>query len=158
MKSSPAAVPAQDHFYWMRQALTQAEKSAKKGEVPIGAVAVLQGRRVASGHNLSITRRDPSAHAEIVCLRRAAVRLKNYRLSDIILYVTVEPCLMCAGAMIWARIGKVVFGCRDAKAGACGSVVDLAKIRAFNHRFEVQGGVLEQESRDLMRKFFKKRR
>lgn len=128
------------------------------GEIPIGAVLVFDGKKIASGHNLSVSKNDSTAHAEIVCLRKAAKRLKNYRLADTILYVTVEPCAMCAGAMIWARVKKVVYGCCDPKAGACGSVIDLSKIKKFNHHFEIVGSVLENECRKILQDFFKKRR
>lgn len=147
-----------DHIYWMKRALQEARKSEKKGEVPVGAVAVCNNKLVASAHNLSIALKDPSAHAEIVCLRRAAKRLKNYRLTGIILYITVEPCAMCAGAIIWSRVKKVVFGCWDEKAGACGSVIDLSNVKKFNHRFKVVGGVMEKECRKIVQDFFKRKR
>ena len=141
----------------MSQALVQAKKAAQKGEVPIGAVAVLGGKKIAQAHNLSITRKDPTAHAEIVALRRAAARLSNYRLGGIILYVTVEPCAMCAGAFVWARIAKVVYGARDPKAGALGSALDVRRAQ-LNHRFLVKRGVLEDECRQVLQDFFRKRR
>jgi tRNA(adenine34) deaminase len=147
-----------DDAYWMRQALAQARAAARKGEVPVGAVLVRNGVRVAAAHNRPIAAQDPSAHAEILALRRAARRLKNYRLDGTILYVTLEPCAMCAGALVWARIAKVVYGCSDLKAGACGTILDLSQVRAFNHRFEVSGGVLAEESRRLLQDFFRKRR
>ena len=142
----------------MRLALARARTAARRGEIPVGAVIVRDGRLVSSAHNRPIAARDPSAHAEMLALRRAARRLKNYRLNDTILYVTLEPCAMCAGALVWARIGKVVYGCRDPKAGACGTVLDLSKVRAFNHRFEVSGGVLEEDCRRVLQDFFRKRR
>ena len=142
----------------MGQALIQARKSERRGEVPVGAVAVFKGKKVAQAHNRSIESSDPSAHAEILCLRRAARRLQNYRLNDMIFYVTKEPCAMCAGAFLWGRVNKVVFGCADEKAGACGSVLDLSKVPEFNHRFEVVGGVLEKECRKLLRGFFQRKR
>ena len=142
----------------MSQALAQARAGARRGEVPVGAVVVRDGRRLAVSHNRPISSHDPSAHAEILCLRRAARRLKNYRLDGTILYVTLEPCAMCAGAMVWARVTRVVYGCRDPKAGACGSVVNLSKVRAFNHRFEVSGGILEKECQEVLQEFFRKRR
>lgn len=124
----------------------------------MGCIAVSKDRRIAAAHNLSVGLKDPTAHAEILCLRRAARRLQNYRLPDIMIYVTMEPCAMCAGAMIWSRVKKVVFGCWDEKAGACGTVLDLSKVKKFNHRFEVFGGVMEKECRQLMQKFFRKKR
>lgn len=144
--------------HWMQLALKEAKKADKKGEVPVGAVAVYKGKKIASAHNLSISCSDPTAHAEILCLRKAAKQLKNYRLAGIILYVTVEPCAMCAGAMVWARIKKLVFGCKDKKAGACGSVLNLSNHKKFNHRFEVTGGILEEDCRQLLQTFFEKRR
>jgi len=143
---------------WMKEALWQARLAEKRGEVPVGCVAILNGKVLASGFNQSISKNDPTAHAEIVCLRRAARRLKNYRLSGIILYVTVEPCAMCAGAMGWARVEKLVFGCWDPKAGACGSLLNLSSLKKLNHRFELVGGVMEKECRRLMQRFFKGRR
>lgn len=144
------------HSYWMQLALREAKKAAKKGEVPVGAVAVEGGRKIAFAHNLSISLSDPAAHAEILCLRKAAKRLKNYRLGGIILYVTMEPCAMCTGAMVWARIKKLVFGCWDKNAGACGSVLNLSNQKEFNHHFEVTGGILEGACRKLLQDFFKK--
>ncbi|MBI2915595.1 MAG: nucleoside deaminase [Elusimicrobia bacterium] len=147
-----------DDQYWMGLALKEAEKARKAGEVPVGAVAVCQGRKIASAHNRSISHDDPTAHAEILCLRRAARRLKNYRLAGTILYVTVEPCAMCAGALLWARISKVVFGCWDEKSGACGSVLHLAKFKKFSHRFQSVGGVREEECRGTLQRFFLEKR
>lgn len=145
-------------FYWMKQALEEAKKAGLKGEVPIGAVLVKNNKKVASAHNLTITKNDPTAHAEILCLKLAAKRLKNYRLTGTILYVTMEPCVMCAGALIWSRIKKVVFGCWDRKSGSCGSVVNLSKIKQFNHHFQFEGGILEKDSRKLLQDFFKDKR
>lgn len=142
----------------MRLALAEARKSERRGEVPIGAVLVKDGKKIAAAHNRPIGMRDPSGHAEILCLRRAARRLKNYRLTDTILYVTLEPCAMCAGALIWARVAKVVFGCRDPKSGACGSVLNLSDHPPLNHRFSTQEGVLEEECREILQRFFRKRR
>ncbi len=142
----------------MEKALDQARAARKLGEVPVGAVAVLDGLLVAAGHNLSIKNSDPAAHAEIVCLRRAARRLKNYRLTGIIIYITVEPCVMCAGAMVWSRVKKAVYGCADAKAGACGSVLNIPAERKLNHRFETEGGVRAEECRKLLQDFFRRKR
>lgn len=142
----------------MALALAEARKAEAKGEVPIGAVLVYQNRLVARGHNQSILRNDPTAHAEILCLRAAARKLKNYRLTETVLYVTLEPCAMCAGAMVWARVGKTVYGCRDEKAGALGTVLDLSQMKKFNHRFETSGGVLEQDCRSILQKFFASKR
>ncbi len=141
----------------MRRALKEAEKARAHDEVPVGAVLVHQGRQVASGWNQSISRKDPTAHAEVVAFRRAGARLRSYRLVDTILYVTMEPCAMCAGALVWARVKKVVFGCWDPKAGALGSAMDLSKVK-LNHRYEITGGVLEEECRGIVQKFFASKR
>ena len=142
----------------MKKALAQAKRAGKKGEVPVGAVAVLNNRIVAYGHNQSITKSDPTAHAEVVALRRAAKRLRNYRLPGIIIYVTVEPCAMCAGAMVWARVGAVVYGTRDPNQGACGSLLDLSVQPGLNHHYAVRGGVWEEECRTLLQRFFREKR
>ncbi len=141
----------------MRRALKEAEKARDHDEVPVGAALVLDGKLLAAGWNQSILRNDPTAHAEIVAIRRAAVRLRRYRLVDTILYVTMEPCAMCAGALVWARVKKVVFGCWDQKAGALGSAFDLQRTK-LNHRFEVTGGILEEECRGIVQGFFRKKR
>ena len=143
---------------WMQAALAEAALAAAGGEVPVGAVVVADGEIVAMGHNNSITAADPSGHAEIVALRSAARRVGNHRLSGATLYVTLEPCVMCAGAIAQARVGRVVFGAYDAKAGALGSVEDLADSRALNHRFEVNGGLLADECGELLKAFFEARR
>lgn len=142
----------------MRAALAEAELAASEGEVPVGAVVVANGHVVASAHNSPIGSHDPSAHAEIVALRRACETQSNYRLSDATLYVTLEPCVMCTGAIAQSRIGRVIFGAYDEKAGALGSVVDLSDSKALNHRFEVNGGLLAAESRQLLQSFFRARR
>ncbi len=145
-------------LYWMQLALKQAKKAQKLGEVPIGAVLVHKDKLIASACNLTIQRNDPTAHAEILLLRKAATALKNYRLADTIVYVTMEPCPMCAGALLWARVKKVVFGCWDKKSGCCGSVLNFSKVRPFNHRLQVSGGVLEEECRQIVQLFFCKKR
>ena len=149
--------PARTDIDFMRLALRQAQKAQNLGEVPVGAILAHQGKVIARGYNRSIANHDAGAHAEMLTLRRAGKTLRNYRLSATILYVTLEPCAMCAGAMIWSRIGKVVYGCADAKAGALGSVVNLNELK-LNHRLEVTGGVLEQDCRDLLQNFFRARR
>ena len=143
---------------WMQAALAEAALAAAGGEVPVGAVVVADGEIVAMGHNNSSTATDPSGHAEIVALRSAARRVGNHRLSGATLYVTLEPCVMCAGAIAQARVGRVVFGAYDAMAGALGSVEDLADSRALNHRFEVNGGLLADECGELLKAFFEARR
>ena len=142
----------------MRAALVEAEKAAREGEIPVGAVVVVNGEIVASGHNCSIAASDPSAHAEVVALRRAGSDLGNYRLPDATLYVTLEPCVMCTGVAVQARLKRIVFGAYDKKAGALGSVVDLSDSVALNHRFEINGGLLADECSGLLRAFFAARR
>ncbi len=142
----------------MRLALALARRAARRGEVPVGAVLVdPAGRVLAAEHNRSLSACDPTAHAEMLCLRRGAAALGNYRLTGTRLYVTLEPCPMCAGALVWARVEGVVFGARDPKAGALGSVLDLSR-QPLNHRPRVQGGLLAAESAGLLRAFFAKRR
>ena len=142
----------------MRAALLEAEVAAGEGEVPVGAVVTLGGEIISTGHNRSIAKSDPSAHAEIVALRAAGARLGNYRIPEATLYVTLEPCVMCTGAIVQSRIRRVVFGAYDRKAGALGSVEDLSDSRAFNHRFETNGGVLADDSAKLLKQFFESRR
>ena len=142
----------------MRAALAEAEKAAGEGEIPVGAVVVVNGEIVATGRNCSIAASDPSAHAEIIALRRAGSDLGNYRLPAATLYVTLEPCVMCTGAIVQARLQRIVFGAYDKKAGALGSVVDLSDSRALNHRFEINGGLLADECSGLLRAFFAARR
>lgn len=142
----------------MRAAIVEAEKAGSEGEVPVGAVLVVNGEIVATGHNCSIAASDPSAHAEVVALRRAGSDLGNYRLPEATLYVTLEPCVMCTGAIVQARLKRIVFGAYDKKAGALGSVVDLSDSRALNHRFEINGGLLADECSELLRAFFASRR
>jgi len=142
----------------MRKALEEAAKAFAAGEVPIGAVVVLDGEIIGAGHNLKETCNDPTAHAEIIALRKAGTRQKTWRLEGADLYVTIEPCPMCMGAMLQARVRRVVFGAFDPKAGAAGSVVDLSANSRFNHRIEVIDGVLEEECRQLMQDFFLRRR
>jgi tRNA(Arg) A34 adenosine deaminase TadA len=142
----------------MRRALAAARRAERLGEVPIGAVVAIGGEAVATAHNETIRAHDPTAHAEILALRRAARRVKTHRLVDAEVYVTLEPCAMCVGAMIQARIAAVVFGCRDPKAGAVVSLYELAADHRLNHRFPSREGVLADESRDLLQEFFRKRR
>ncbi|MGL4638236.1 MAG: tRNA adenosine(34) deaminase TadA [Shewanella sp.] len=144
--------------HWMQVAMAQAAKAEAAGEVPVGAVLVKDGRQIALGYNLSISQHDPCAHAEILCLRAAGQVVENYRLIGATLYVTLEPCAMCAGAMVHSRIARVVFGAADAKTGAAGSVVNLLQHPAFNHQVEVTSGVLAQECADQLSQFFKRRR
>ncbi len=142
----------------MRAALAEAEAAAGEGEVPVGAVVVAGGEIIARGHNRSETDNDPSAHAEIVALRAAARTTGNYRLTDATLYVTLEPCAMCMGALVQARIERLVFGAYDPKAGAAGSAIDLSDSPSFNHRFEINGGVMAEECGSVLKTFFESRR
>ncbi len=142
----------------MRAALREATRAEAEGEVPVGAVAVYDGRVVARAHNRPIRLSDPTAHAEILALRRAARKLGNYRLAGCSLYATIEPCAMCASAMIHARIERLVFGAHDAKAGAAGSVLQVLNHPKLNHRVEVVGGFMAQECSELLRSFFQQRR
>ena len=143
---------------WMDICLGEAAAAAGEGEVPVGAVVVREGREIGRGRNASIRLHDPTAHAEIVALRAAAAAAGTYRLTDADLIVTVEPCIMCVGAMLHARIRRIVFGCADAKGGALGSVADLRDLPPLNHRLLVSGGVREAEARTLLQQFFRLRR
>ena len=143
---------------FMQQALVQARDAAASGEAPVGAVVVIGGEVVAAAHNTTVTEHDPSAHAEIVVLREAGRKQGNHRLVDATLYVTLEPCAMCTGAIVQARLPRVVFGAYDPKAGALGSAMDLSDSRAFNHRFEVQGGLMAEECGAVLKEFFSARR
>lgn len=147
-----------EHERFMRLALAEAAGAQASGEVPVGAVIVLDGRVIGMGGNRPIGAIDPTAHAEIVALRAAAASIGNYRLTGATLYVTVEPCLMCVGAMIHARIGLVVFGAAEPRGGALVSAVRAHETPGLNHRLEVLGGVLEDDARDLMQQFFRDRR
>ena len=140
----------------MRLALAEAARAADAGEVPVGAVVVLNGEIIGAGHNQPITSHDPTAHAEIVALRAAAARIGNYRLPGATLYVTVEPCMMCVGAIVHARIGTVVFGTAEPKAGALESTQRAHEHPALNHRLVVVSGILATECRDAMTDFFQK--
>lgn len=146
------------HERFMLEALREAKKACKKDEVPVGAVVVYGNKIIGRGHNQPITSNDPSAHAEIIALRGAAKKMYNYRLNEARLYVTVEPCPMCAGALVNARVKEIIFGCADAKAGACGSVMNVANSRKLNHRIKVTRGICERQCRGLMQGFFKSKR
>jgi tRNA(adenine34) deaminase len=143
---------------FMRLALEQARLAADAGEVPIGAVAVADGTVVGRGYNRPIGAVDPTAHAEVIALREAARALNNYRLTGVDLYVTLEPCLMCVGALVHARVAKVIFGAREPKTGALLSTLQALDIPTLNHRFEIVEGVLEEECRDIVQAFFRERR
>ncbi len=143
---------------FMRRALELAREAERQGEVPVGAVVVAEGAIVGEGFNAPIGEHDPTAHAEIRALREAARRLGNYRLPGTTLYVTLEPCAMCAGAMIHARIERLVYGAPDPRTGAAGSVFHIADSDRHNHRLDITAGVLAQESGELLRAFFRARR
>ena len=143
---------------FMQQALEQAGLAALVGEVPVGAVIVRNGEVIARAFNQPITNHDPSAHAEMLALRQAALSEENYRLPGATLYVTLEPCTMCAGAMLHARVDRIVYGAADSKTGAAGSVLDVFSSKQINHQTVVEGGVMAQECGQLLRDFFKERR
>jgi len=147
-----------DDVRFMKAALAEAKVAAAANEVPVGAVIVRNGEIVASGQNRPVQDHDPTAHAEIVAIRAAAEEARNYRLPDTTIYVTLEPCPMCVGAMLHARIFRLVFGAYDPKSGAAGTVIDLCDDRRFNHRIEVNGGLLEEQCGALLKSFFAKRR
>ena len=153
---SPAFFPRDEYF--MRLALREAERSMEHDDVPVGCVIVGAGEVLASAHNERELRGDPTAHAEILALREASVRLGGWRLDGVVLYVTLEPCAMCAGAIVLGRVPRVVYGTPDPKAGAAGSVLDVLGERRLNHRPELAGGLLAMESGDLLRTFFGSRR
>lgn len=143
---------------WMQRALVLADKAAREGEVPVGAILVKDNQLVAEGWNQSIQGNDPSAHAEMVAVRRAGQALNNYRLVGTTLYVTLEPCPMCAGLLVHSRIQRLVFGAYDDKTGSAGSIMNLVRHANLNHQLEVLGGVLEAQCSDVISSFFKRRR
>jgi tRNA(adenine34) deaminase len=144
--------------YYMRLALREAERALEHDDVPVGAVIVKDGEVIGAGHNERELRNDPTAHAETLALREASTALGSWRVLDAVMYVTLEPCAMCAGAIILARVPRVVYGTVDPKAGAAGSVLDLLAVPQFNHRPQVDRGLLAQECGDLLRAFFASRR
>lgn len=143
---------------FMQQALDQAKLAAIAGEVPVGAVLVREGKVISTGFNKPITNSDPSAHAEMMAIRVAAQDESNYRLPGTTLYVTLEPCTMCAGAMLHARVERVVFGATDPKTGAAGSVLNVFSEKQINHQTQVEGGIMSDECSQVLRDFFKERR
>jgi tRNA(adenine34) deaminase len=147
-----------DDEFFMREALSLAQQAAAAGEVPVGAVVVKEGQIVGRGSNAPISKHDPTAHAEIAAMRDAAQRLGNYRLVDCELFVTLEPCVMCVGAMFHARIARVLYGARDPKTGAAGSVVDLYSEERLNHHATLEGGLLAEECGKVLSDFFAMRR
>lgn len=157
MSGPPISDDEQDR-YWMGRALTLARRAAAVGEVPVGAVLVRENEVIGEGWNRPIGTCDPTAHAEVVALRAAAAQIRNYRLIDSTLYVTLEPCPMCAGAIVHARVARVVFGAADPRTGAAGSVFNLLQTETLNHRADLRGGVLAEECGTLLRDFFRTRR
>jgi tRNA(adenine34) deaminase len=143
---------------WMKVAISEALLAMDENEVPVGAILVQENILIAQAHNQPIKKNDPTAHAEIEVLRKAGEKLQNYRLAKTTLYVTLEPCAMCLGAMIHARIERVVFGASDPKSGVCGSTIDLSSESIFNHQISFSGGVLELECKNILQSFFKLRR
>jgi tRNA(Arg) A34 adenosine deaminase TadA len=143
---------------FMRLALAEAEKAAAIGETPVGAALVIGDEVVATAHNMRETWQDPAAHAELLVIREASARLGRWRLSDATVYVTLEPCLMCAGALVLARVGRLVYGCRDPKAGVLGSVYDVVRDGRLNHTYRITPGVLEVECREVLMNFFEQLR
>ena len=147
-----------DDAAWMRLALEEAALAIRAGEVPVGALVIKDGEIVGRGHNRSLLDHDPSAHAEIVALREAAARLRNHRLTGCEMFVTIEPCAMCAGALVHARVARLVYGASDPKAGAVSSVLQVVNHPSLNHKMEVKSGVLEQECSEILQKFFREKR
>ena len=147
-----------DDEKWMSLALKQAMRAEEKGETPVGAVLVKDGLLIAKAHNQPISTNDATAHAEIQVLRKAGIKLQNYRLPDSTLYVTLEPCAMCLGAMMHARIVRIVYGTNDLKTGACGSSENLINANCFNHKIHLTNGILEDKCKQLLKKFFNLRR
>jgi tRNA(adenine34) deaminase len=157
-KVQSSATNVEEHERWMRAALVEAEAAAAEGEVPVGCVVVHEGRVIGRGHNRTETLKDPTAHAEIVAIGAAATTLANWRLSGATVYTTIEPCLMCAGALTMARPDLVVYGARDPKFGCLGSRYDIARDNRFNHELKVVEGVLASEAGGLLKRFFAERR
>ena len=148
----------QTDYDFMRMALEEAQKALDKDEVPVGAVVVLEGKILARAYNSPITSSDPSAHAEILALRQAAAAIGNYRLTGALLYVTLEPCIMCAGAILQARLARLIFGARDPKSGAVASLYEILSDARFNHKVEVTEGILKEECGEILSRFFRQKR
>ena len=159
MKSLPFSNGLGSHETYMREALVEAEKAARQGEVPVGAILLAPtGEIIARAQNQPIGQNDPTAHAEIQAIRKGAAQITNYRLPGHVLYVTLEPCVMCVGAMVQARLARVVYGAVDVKTGAIESVYQIGTDGLLNHRLQAEGGVLAKESRALLQAFFRSRR
>jgi tRNA(adenine34) deaminase len=153
-----AADESQTDAHWMRQALLAAHEARTRGEVPVGACIVIGGELLAVAGNRTRTDQDPTAHAEVVALREAAGKVRNYRIVDAVVYSTIEPCVMCAGALIQARVRRLVYGARDERAGAVESRFRVCDTEFLNHRIEITAGVLEEECKEVMQDFFRERR
>jgi len=149
---------SRDDAAWMELALEQASLAAQAGEVPVGALVIRDGEIIGRGHNRNLLDNDPTAHAEIVALRQAASRLGNHRLSGCVMYATIEPCSMCAGALIHARISRLVYGASDVKAGAAGSVLGVLNHPRLNHRMEITAGILKERCSEILQDFFRRKR
>ncbi len=147
-----------DDYYFMTRALKQAQVAYKKGEVPVGAVVVKDGKVISRGYNLRETTNDPTAHAELLAMKKASKKLDSWRLSGCTLYVTLEPCPMCSGVIVNSRIDRVVFGAYDQKAGCCTTLYHLCNDERFNHRAEILGGVMEEDCAKILSDFFKEKR
>ena len=158
LESLNPGILVSSHEKWMRAALAEAEAAAAEGEVPVGCVVVHEGRMIGRGHNRTETLKDPTAHAEIIAIGAAAAALENWRLTGATVYTTIEPCLMCAGALTLARPDLVVYGARDPKFGCLGSQYDIARDNRFNHELKVVEGVLAMESAAMLKEFFRLRR
>ncbi len=147
-----------ENIKFMKEALKEAKKSYQKDEIPVGAVIVKEGKIIARGHNIKETKTDPTKHAEIIAIQKASKKLQTWRLSGCTMYVTLEPCSMCAGSLIQARIDKVVIGTMDEKTGACGSVLNLLSDYKFNHTVQVETGIMQEECKTILQQFFKELR
>lgn len=154
--ASGASTPENER--WMRAALQEAEQAAEEGEIPVGCVIVMEDRIIGRGHNRVEALQDPTAHAEILALTAASSTMASWRLPGARAYVTLEPCLMCTGAFLLARVESIWFGSPEPKFGACGSILHAPSLRGLNHRLEVAGGILGEEAADLMRSFFRRKR
>ena len=155
---NPRPTQGNEDAAWMERALEQARRALQSGEVPVGALIVKDGEVLGAGHNRNLLDRDPTAHAEIVALRQAAAHLGNHRLTGCTMYATIEPCAMCAGALIHARIGRLVFGASDPKAGAAGSMLQVLNHPGLNHQMEVTAGVLADKCSEILQDFFRRKR
>jgi len=158
MPENPDFMRSRDDESWMEQALEQARLAAQAGEVPVGALVIKDGEIIGLGHNRNLLDHDPSAHAEIIALRQAAARLGNHRLTGCEMFVTIEPCAMCAGALVHARLARLVYGTSDPKAGAAGSVLQVLNHSGLNHKMEVRSGVLAEKCSEILQKFFREKR